>query len=60
MLALGIKALAEQVGIAIATALFALVGTASTEASLSLERHWRDLRIHSVHNAHDLRFAKLF
>ncbi|WP_010543636.1 SfnB family sulfur acquisition oxidoreductase [Sphingomonas elodea] len=58
-LAFGTKALAEEVGLAIASALFPLVGTASTDASLGLDRHWRNLRVHSVHDANDWRYVQV-
>ncbi|MBB5699164.1 hypothetical protein FHR19_002519 [Sphingomonas yantingensis] len=45
--------MAEEVGLTIASA---LVGTAATDASLGLDRHWRNLR---VHDANDWRFAKV-
>jgi len=57
--ALGAKALAEEIGLAAASDLFALVGTASTDAALGLDRYWRNLRVHSVHDANDWRFAQV-
>lgn len=59
VLALGTKALAEETGLSIASSLFALVGTASTDAALGLDRFWRNLRVHSVHDANDWRYAQV-
>jgi SfnB family sulfur acquisition oxidoreductase len=53
------KALAEHVGLDIASDLFALTGSAATDASLGLDRHWRNLRVHSVHDANQWRYQQV-
>lgn len=51
-----VKALSEDVGLEIASELFALTGSASTDAAQALDRHWRNLRTHSVHDANQWRY----
>jgi alkylation response protein AidB-like acyl-CoA dehydrogenase len=54
-----VKAFSEDVGIAIASDLFALSGSSSTDADLDLDRHWRNLRTHSVHDANQWRYHQV-
>ena len=54
-----VKAYAEEVGLAIASDLFALTGSSSTDADLGLDRHWRNLRTHSVHDANQWRYQQV-
>lgn len=53
------KAHAEDVGLEIASELFALTGSASTDAAQALDRHWRNLRTHSVHDANQWRYHQV-
>jgi SfnB family sulfur acquisition oxidoreductase len=53
-----VKAYAEDVGLAIASDLFALSGSSSIDAGLGLDRHWRNLRAHSVHDANQWRYQQ--
>lgn len=50
------KAFAEDVSIEISSEIFALIGSASTDESLNLNRHWRNARTHSVHDANQWRY----
>jgi SfnB family sulfur acquisition oxidoreductase len=50
------KAFAEDTAIEIASAVFALSGSSATDAALGLDRHWRNARTHSVHDANDWRY----
>ncbi|MGO9817143.1 MAG: SfnB family sulfur acquisition oxidoreductase [Acidocella sp.] len=50
------KAYAEDVALAIATDIFSLSGTSSTERARNLDRHWRNIRTHSVHDANHWRY----
>lgn len=52
----GVKALAEDVAISIASDLFALIGASSTERARGLDRHWRNARTHTVHDANHWRY----
>jgi len=50
------KAYAEDVSVEIASELFALLGTSASDEALNLDRHWRNARIHSVHDANQWRY----
>jgi alkylation response protein AidB-like acyl-CoA dehydrogenase len=50
------KAFAEDVALAISTDIFSLSGTSATERALNLDRHWRNIRTHSVHDANHWRY----
>ncbi|MCX6937788.1 MAG: SfnB family sulfur acquisition oxidoreductase [Verrucomicrobia bacterium] len=50
------KAYAEDVSVEIASELFALLGTSAADESLDLDRHWRNARVHSVHDANQWRY----
>lgn len=50
------KAFAEDAGLAITNDLFSLSGTSATAGALGLDRHWRNLRTHSVHDANQWRY----
>lgn len=50
------KAFAEDVGLTIANDIFSLSGTSATEKARNLDRHWRNLRTHSVHDANHWRY----
>lgn len=52
----GVKGLAEEVSVSIASELFALLGASSTERGRALDRHWRNARTHTVHDANHWRF----
>lgn len=55
----GVKALSEDIGLAAAADLFALTGSATTDAALGMDRHWRNIRTHSVHDANQWRYAQV-
>jgi hypothetical protein len=40
----------------IASELFALLGTSASDESLNLDRHWRNARVHTVHDANQWRY----
>lgn len=50
------KAFAEDVSVEIGNEIFALVGSASTDEALNLNRHWRNARTHTVHDANQWRY----
>jgi SfnB family sulfur acquisition oxidoreductase len=50
------KAYAEDISVEITSELFALVGTSAADESLNLDRHWRNARVHSVHDANQWRY----
>jgi SfnB family sulfur acquisition oxidoreductase len=50
------KAYAEDVSVEIASELFALLGTSASDESLNLDRHWRNARVHSIHDANQWRY----
>jgi len=50
------KAFAEEVAIDIASDIFSLSGTSATERARNLDRHWRNIRTHSVHDANHWRY----
>jgi SfnB family sulfur acquisition oxidoreductase len=50
------KAFSEDVAIEITGAIFALAGSSATDRVLGLDRHWRNARTHSVHDANDWRY----
>jgi SfnB family sulfur acquisition oxidoreductase len=53
------KAFSEDVVLEIANELFALIGTASTDESLNLNRHWRNARTHTAHDANQWRYHEV-
>ncbi len=50
------KAYAEDASVEIASELFALLGTSASDESLNLDRHWRNARVHTVHDANQWRY----
>lgn len=44
------KALAQELAVEIASGVFELAGTAATDAKYALDRHWRNVRVHSLHD----------
>lgn len=50
------KAFVEDVVMEITSDLFALLGSSATDESLSLDRHWRNARTHTVHDANQWRY----
>ncbi|HEY9154158.1 MAG TPA: SfnB family sulfur acquisition oxidoreductase [Opitutaceae bacterium] len=50
------KAFAEEVSVEITSELFALLGTSAADESLNLDRHWRNARVHTVHDANQWRY----
>ncbi len=50
------KAYAEDVSVEIANDLFALLGTSASDESLGLDRHWRNARVHTIHDANQWRY----
>ncbi|MCV7433462.1 acyl-CoA dehydrogenase family protein [Mycolicibacterium bacteremicum] len=44
------KALAQEFGVEIAGGIFELTGTAGTDGEVNLDRHWRNVRTHSLHD----------
>lgn len=50
------KAYAEEVSVELASELFALLGTSASDESLNLDRHWRNARVHTIHDANQWRY----
>ncbi|NKZ10321.1 acyl-CoA dehydrogenase [Mycolicibacterium septicum DSM 44393] len=44
------KALAQEYAVEIASAIFELTGTSGTDTAANLDRHWRNVRTHSLHD----------
>lgn len=44
------KALAQEFGVEIASGIFELTGTSGTDGEVNLDRHWRNVRTHSLHD----------
>ncbi|MCD2145027.1 acyl-CoA dehydrogenase family protein [Gordonia paraffinivorans] len=44
------KALAQEFAIEIASGVLELAGTSSTDGKYGLDRHWRNVRVHSLHD----------
>jgi alkylation response protein AidB-like acyl-CoA dehydrogenase len=44
------KALAQEFAVEIASGVFELAGTSATDAGYALDRHWRNVRVHSLHD----------
>jgi SfnB family sulfur acquisition oxidoreductase len=45
------KAFTEDVAVEISSEVFALIGSSATDENLNLNRHWRNVRTHSIHDA---------
>jgi SfnB family sulfur acquisition oxidoreductase len=50
------KAFAEDVSVELGSEIIALIGSAGTDETLNLNRHWRNARTHSVHDANQWRY----
>ena len=50
------KAFIEDVVLEITSELFALLGSSATDEALNLDRHWRNARTHTVHDANQWRY----
>jgi alkylation response protein AidB-like acyl-CoA dehydrogenase len=44
------KALAQELPVEIASGVLELAGTSATDAQYALDRHWRNVRVHSLHD----------
>ncbi|MBB3692185.1 SfnB family sulfur acquisition oxidoreductase [Sphingomonas sp. BK580] len=55
--AFAVKALAEDVAIDSANLLFALSGASAAESRHGYDRHWRNARVHTIHDANDWRLV---
>jgi hypothetical protein len=44
------KALAQEFAVEIASGVFELAGASATDREYALDRHWRNVRIHSLHD----------
>lgn len=50
------KAFVEDVAMEISSDFLALLGSSATDESLNLDRHWRNARTHTVHDANQWRY----
>ena len=50
------KAYAEDVSVEVTSELFALLGTSAADESFNLDRHWRNARVHTIHDANQWRY----
>jgi alkylation response protein AidB-like acyl-CoA dehydrogenase len=50
------KAFGSEVAVRASSELFALCGTSSTASRFDLDRHWRNARMHSVHDPADWKY----
>ena len=46
----GAKALAQELAVEIASGVLELAGTSATDARHGLDRHWRNVRVHTLHD----------
>jgi alkylation response protein AidB-like acyl-CoA dehydrogenase len=53
------KALAQEYAVEIAGGIFELTGTSGTDDALNLDRHWRNVRVHSLHDPARWKFVHL-
>ena len=53
------RAFGSEVAVEVASELFAMGGTGSTDRRLGLDRHWRNARTHSVHDPIDWKYHHL-
>lgn len=50
------KAFAEDVAIEVASGIFAQIGSSAADEALNLDRHWRNARTHTIHDANAWRY----
>ncbi|WP_374414788.1 SfnB family sulfur acquisition oxidoreductase [Novosphingobium colocasiae] len=50
------KAFAEEASLEISSDIFALIGSAAADEALNLNRHWRNARTHTIHDANQWRY----
>jgi SfnB family sulfur acquisition oxidoreductase len=50
------KAFVEDVAVEITSDIFAVLGSSATDEALNLDRHWRNARTHTVHDANQWRY----
>ena len=48
-----LKVIATEVGLEVSSRVYELTGASSTKSSVGLDRHWRDIRTHSLHDPVD-------
>lgn len=48
-----LKVISTEVGLEVASRVYELTGASSTKSSVGLDRHWRDIRTHSLHDPVD-------
>lgn len=48
-----LKVVATEVGLEVSSRVYELTGASSTKSSVGLDRHWRDIRTHSLHDPVD-------
>lgn len=53
------KAFGAEVALQIATDLFSFCGASSTRSELGLDRYWRNLRVHTLHDANWWKYAQV-
>ena len=48
-----LKVISTEVGLEVSSRVYELTGASSTKSSIGLDRHWRDIRTHSLHDPVD-------
>ncbi|MDL9948125.1 acyl-CoA dehydrogenase family protein [Gordonia sp. ABSL11-1] len=51
------KGLANDIGIDLVSSIFDILGSSATDESLGLDRHWRNIRTHSLHDPARAKFV---
>jgi SfnB family sulfur acquisition oxidoreductase len=52
----GAKAYACEIALEVATDIFELTGTSAADRSHNLDRHWRNARVHTLHDANRIKY----
>lgn len=50
------KAFAEDIAVQVASDIFAQIGSSAADEALNLDRHWRNARTHTIHDANAWRY----
>ncbi len=53
------KALAQEFAVEIASGVLELAGASATDRAYALDRHWRNVRVHSLHDPARWKYVRL-